>query len=281
MLLLAQGDDNDISCLTIPGIDSEDNATMEGGFINHFNNAFTKEVFLKPSFANVPFKVLEEEQAVFLEKSISIKELKMTVFAMSGDKASDPDRDLLSPFLFTIYAKCFSMMLSREESSGAFSSFKIVKSDITASHLQYADDTLVFCDAKAVQLENIARFLEICEVIMGIKVNLHKSSLVGVNCAGSLVENLARVVGRKVDSFPIFYLGLPIYDSKLSVAVWDKVIERVQVKLDLWKHKYLSLGGRLTLLRSCLANLLVYQMSVIQIPAAIGKRIEKMMRDFM
>ncbi|XP_011627183.1 uncharacterized protein LOC105421445 [Amborella trichopoda] len=116
---------------------------------------------------------------------------------------------------------------------------------------------------------------------MGIKVNFHKSSLVTINCGGNVAVNLARVVGCKIASFPIFYLGLPISGTKFPIAVWDKVIERVQIKLDLWKHKYLSLGGRVTLLRSCLANLPVYQMSLIQMPASMGRKLEKMMRDFL
>ncbi|KAL4183675.1 hypothetical protein AMTRI_Chr11g156310 [Amborella trichopoda] len=124
-------------------------------------------------------------------------------------------------------------MLNRVESVRAFTGFKIANSGITVSHLQYADYTLIFCDAETVQLRNVSRFLEICEVTLRIKVNFHKSSLVGINCAGSVVNNLAFVMGCKVGSFPITYLSRPISDSKLSIAVWDRVIERVQVKLDL------------------------------------------------
>ncbi|KAL4179842.1 hypothetical protein AMTRI_Chr13g122120 [Amborella trichopoda] len=124
-------------------------------------------------------------------------------------------------------------MLTRVESMGAFMGFKIANSNIIVSHLQYVDYTLIFCDAEVVRLENIARFLEIYEVTLGIKVNFHKSSLVGINCIGSTVNNLAFVMGCKVDSFSITYLGLPILDSKLSIVVWDRVIEMVQVKLDL------------------------------------------------
>ncbi|KAL4204767.1 hypothetical protein AMTRI_Chr01g133730 [Amborella trichopoda] len=92
----------------------------------------------------------------------------------------------------------------------------------------------------------------------------------GINCRGPALQSLALVVGCKLETFLITCLGLPISDSKFPITVWDKTIERVQVKLDLWKYKYLSLGGRVTLLRSSLANLPVYQMSI-----------EILMRDFL
>ncbi|KAL4178627.1 hypothetical protein AMTRI_Chr13g116040 [Amborella trichopoda] len=172
-------------------------------------------------------------------------------------------------------------MLSRVENVGDFAGFRISDSDITISHLQYADNTLIFCDVELLQVENIVRFLEVCEVTLRLKVNFHESSMVGINCNVDLVANLASAMGCKVGSFPVINLGLPISDSRLSTAVWDKVNERIQVKLDQWKHKYLSLGGRVTLLRSCLANLPVYQMALIKMPASVAKKIEKMTRDFL
>ncbi|KAL4190705.1 hypothetical protein AMTRI_Chr07g77020 [Amborella trichopoda] len=231
---------------------------MQRVAINHFKKAFTKEVTLLPSFNIAPFKVLLVESKNFLERDISMEELRKAVFAMLGDKASGLDGDFLSSFLFTIYAECFSLMLSNVERVRHFSGFPISNSSMVVSHLQYEDDALIFCDADPLYIKNIVLFLEICEVTIGFKVNFHKSSLVDINCTESLTESLATLMGNNVGSFPFLSLGLQIFDSRLSLAVWDRVLETVQCKLDLWKPKYLSLGGRVTLLRSCLANLLVY-----------------------
>ncbi|KAL4199447.1 hypothetical protein AMTRI_Chr03g51160 [Amborella trichopoda] len=141
-------------------------------------------------------------------------------------------------------------MLSRVERRGNFRGFQIVNSNIVVSHSQYVDDAIIFCDADETQLRNIVRYLEICEVVMGIKVNLHKSSLVRIKCRGPALQSLALVLGCKVKTFLITYLGLPISDSKFPITVWDKIIESVQVKLDLWKYKYLSLGYSLTIMFS-------------------------------
>ncbi|XP_011621700.1 uncharacterized protein LOC105420276 [Amborella trichopoda] len=171
--------------------------------------------------------------------------------------------------------------LSLGGKSRFFSGFMIPDSNIVISHIQYADDTLIFFDAESAQVSNIARFLEICDVTLGLKVNFHKSSLVGINVEADMISELAILLGCKVGSFPITYLGLLISYSRLTITIWDIVLKRVQRKLALWKHKYLSIKGRVTLLRTSLANLLVYQMSLIHIPASVAKRLEKMMRDLL
>ncbi|KAL4205461.1 hypothetical protein AMTRI_Chr01g114710 [Amborella trichopoda] len=105
--------------------------------------------------------------------------------------------------------------------------------------------------------------------------------MVGISCDGGVIEEFASIMGCKVGSFPITYLGLHISDSRLSITVWDIVLERVQIKLDLWKYKYLSFGGMVTLLKSCLLNLTVYQMSLINMSASVARKLEKMIRDFL
>ncbi|XXG59153.1 hypothetical protein AAC387_Pa04g1283 [Persea americana] len=51
--------------------------------------------------------------------------------------------------------------------------------------------------------------------------------------------------------------------------------------LSSWKARHLSLGGRITLIQSALANLPIYYMSIIKCPIAIINRIEKLQRDFL
>jgi hypothetical protein len=40
--------------------------------------------------------------------------------------------------------------------------------------------------------------------------------------------------------------------------IWDDVIEKVDYQLASWKRRYLSKGGRVTLIKSTLANLPTY-----------------------
>jgi hypothetical protein len=49
----------------------------------------------------------------------------------------------------------------------------------------------------------------------------------------------------------------------------------------LWKRPLLSKGGRVTLIKSTLANIPTYYMSLFKIPVKVANRIEKLQRDFL
>ncbi|KAL4198786.1 hypothetical protein AMTRI_Chr03g47750 [Amborella trichopoda] len=88
--------------------------------------------------------------------------------ATRGIKHQDP----LSPFLFTLLAKGFSMMLKNVERKERFSVFRVSPNSPIMSHLQYANDTLIFCDADIVQVKNLSFFIRCCEIALGLKVNM-------------------------------------------------------------------------------------------------------------
>ncbi|KAL4182770.1 hypothetical protein AMTRI_Chr11g151900 [Amborella trichopoda] len=224
------------------GFDQDDKAGRDHAIIDHLCSAFTSNVSFAPSMECIPFNILPIELADQLEVEVTMEELKSAVFSLEGDKAWGPDG-------------CFSLMMTNIVNMGNFSGFKVGVRGPVISHLPYADDTLIFAEAKKEHMKNIERFLRCCEVVVGLKVNFAKTSLVGINCNGAMAKDLARTLGCKMDSFPLVYLGLPISDKGFPTSIWDRVIQRVQVKLALWQPRYLSLGGRVILLHSCLANL--------------------------
>ncbi|RVW82501.1 putative ribonuclease H protein [Vitis vinifera] len=63
--------------------------------------------------------------------------------------------------------------------------------------------------------------------------------------------------------------------------IWDGVEERVRRRLALWKRQYISKGGRVTLIKSTLASMPIYQMSIFRMPKVVVRRIEKVQRDFL
>ena len=52
-------------------------------------------------------------------------------------------------------------------------------------------------------------------------------------------------------------------------------------RLALWKRQYLSKGGRITLIKSTLASMPIYQLSLFRMPKLVAKRLEKLRRDFL
>ncbi|KAJ9689707.1 hypothetical protein PVL29_012417 [Vitis rotundifolia] len=67
----------------------------------------------------------------------------------------------------------------------------------------------------------------------------------------------------------------------MALATWEGVEERMRRRLARWKRQYLSKGGRITLIKSTLASIPVYQMSIFRMPKSVAKRLEKLQRDFL
>ena len=91
---------------------------------------------------------------------------------------------------------------------------------------------------------------------------------------------MAVEIGCRVGQLPAVYLGLPLGASNKAISVWDGVEEKVRRRLALWKRQYISKGGRITLIKSTLASIPLYQMSLFHMPKLVARRLEKLQRDF-
>ncbi|KAJ9693399.1 hypothetical protein PVL29_012251 [Vitis rotundifolia] len=85
----------------------------------------------------------------------------------------------------------------------------------------------------------------------------------------------------KISDWPISYLGLPLGGNPTASGFWNPVIERISRRLDGWQKAYLSFGGRITLVHSCLSHIPSYFLSLFKIPASMAAKIERLQRDFL
>ncbi|GKE47576.1 RNA-directed DNA polymerase, eukaryota [Tanacetum coccineum] len=66
--------------------------------------------------------------------------------------------------------------------------------------------------------------------------------------------------------------------SRLSS--WDDVVAKLSFRLSKWKLKTLSIGGRLTLIKSVLSSLPLYYMSSFKVPKGVLSKMETIRRNF-
>ena len=85
----------------------------------------------------------------------------------------------------------------------------------------------------------------------------------------------------KASGWPILYLGLPLGGNPKACGFWDPVIESISRRLDGWQKTYLSFGGRITLIQSCLTHMPCHFLSLFKIPASMAAKIERLQRDFL
>ena len=114
----------------------------------------------------------------------------------------------------------------------------------------------------------------------GLRINLNKSEILPIGSVDNAQE-LATELGCGIGSLPTSYLGLPLEAKHKAVGVWDIVEVRFRNILASWKSQYISMGGRLTLIRSTLSCLPIYCLSLFRMPVSIGTRLEKIQREFL
>ena len=114
--------------------------------------------------------------------------------------------------------------------------------EMKISHLLFADDTIVFCDNDCEQIVNLRCILIWFQAVSRLRINLAKSSILSVACVDN-IQVLAVMLGCKIDSFPITYLGLPLGAKFKEKVICEPVIGRFEKRLSGWKDAYLSKGG--------------------------------------
>ncbi|GJZ17022.1 RNA-directed DNA polymerase, eukaryota, reverse transcriptase zinc-binding domain protein [Tanacetum coccineum] len=65
-----------------------------------------------------------------------------------------------------------------------------------------------------------------------------------------------------------------------SVQAWQEIVEKVKSRLSKWKSKTLSIGGRLTLLKSVLGSIPVFHMSIFKVPSKVLHILESIRSHF-
>ncbi|RVW31255.1 putative mitochondrial protein [Vitis vinifera] len=165
--------------------------------------------------------------------------------------------DLLSPYLFVMGMEILDVLIRRAVEGGYLTGCNIrggSRTSLNISHLFFADDTVVFCEANKDQVSHLSWILLWFEAASGLRINLAKSEIIPVGEVEEILEMVAEL-GCRVGSLPSQYLGLPLGVPNRASSMWDGVEEKVRRRLALWKRQYISKGGRITLIKSTLASM--------------------------
>jgi len=194
-----------------------------------------------------------------------------------GIRQGDP----LSPFLFVLMAEVLNKMLQRAISSGMLKGIQVGRDGLQISHLQFADDTLVFCEAEEQYVRVIKGIFLTYQAFSGLCVNYKKSTLVALGKEEAWIEHVQEILGCSTTQLPIQYLGLPLGANMRKASAWKSIIEKVQKRLKTWKSSCLSRAGRLVLVKSVLNSLPLYYLSLFKVPKKVANDIVRLQRKFL
>lgn len=95
------------------------------------------------------------------------------------------------------------------------------------------------------------------------------------------IDSLMWMLGYNFGSLSSSYIRLLLGASFKPKVVWKSVIERIASGLEPWKAALLSKGGELTLLKSTLASIPNYFLSLFTISVSMTTRIESNFHNFL
>ena len=112
--------------------------------------------------------------------------------------------DPLSPYLFVMGMEVLDVLIRKAVEGGFLSGFNLRGGSgppLNISHLFFADDTIIFCEARKDHLTHLSWILFWFEAASGLRINLAKSEIIPV---GEVVEmeELAVELGCRVGSLP-------------------------------------------------------------------------------
>ncbi|GKB50952.1 RNA-directed DNA polymerase, eukaryota, partial [Tanacetum coccineum] len=192
-----------------------------------------------------------------------------------GLKQGDP----LSPFLFLLIMESLHISMQRVVDAGLFRGIQ-VGSSLQVSHLFYADDAVFMGHWSEANIDTILRVLDCFYHASGLRINMLKSKLMGISVSSDKVDQAAKKIGCAILQVPFSYLGSKVGCLMSRIQSWSEIVNNILTRLSKWKLKTLSIGGRLTLLKSVLGSLPIYHMSLFKVSAKVLLNMESIRCHF-
>ncbi|GKV30550.1 hypothetical protein SLEP1_g39351 [Rubroshorea leprosula] len=189
--------------------------------------------------------------------------------------------DPLAPFLFLLVAEALNGLILKAKEKEMYNGVVVGIEGLEVTHLQFADDSIFFCEASDENIKTIKGILRTFELVSGLKVNFFKSALYGINVKSEEISEWAVSLNCVVGSIPFKYLGIPVGANPRNLSTWTPVVDCLRRKLSNWKCDSLSFGGRIVLLNAVLSSIPVYFFSTMRAPKQVIKLLSSIQRSFL
>lgn len=163
--------------------------------------------------------------------------------------------DSFSPFLFTLVTGALSYLLEKGGTGGLSNGFEIGSNRVQVSHLQHADDTILFLEANSSGLANAKKVIYCCGRVIGLEVNLYKSSLMEINVPQ---EELTRseIMECQIESWPINYFWSSFRRQSHFIGFLGAHLALFSEETCCMENIF-PWGRKITLIKATMTNLLV------------------------
>ncbi|GKB26093.1 RNA-directed DNA polymerase, eukaryota [Tanacetum coccineum] len=223
---------------------------IKSEFFLHFRKRFEKpsdnRIFLDMNFP----KTISLDQQTELESAVSKEEVKKAV--VLGDNVNEVQSAFIS---------------DRQILDGPFILNEVIQWFFVG---QWCDDNI----------NTLVHVLECFFRASGLRINMCKSKIMGVNVGDDKIKAAALKLGCRILNTPFTYLGTKVGGNMSRVQAWTEIVDKVKSRLSKWKIKSLSIGGRLTLLKSVLGSIPIFHMSIFKVPLTVLRSLESIRCKF-
>lgn len=169
--------------------------------------------------------------------------------------------DPLSSYLFVLCMEKLSMMIVDKVDAGVWKPVHLTQGGLGVSHPFFANDILLFTEAKVTEMRMIMKVLKEFEEASGLMVSNDKSkAMVSKNASRQNKERLMAASSIPFSSSMGNYLGFPLLQGRIKKVDFNFFLDKLKARLSGWKVKLLNKAGRVTLARSILTTMPLYNM---------------------
>ncbi|OMO88682.1 reverse transcriptase [Corchorus capsularis] len=172
----------------------------------------------------------------------------------------------LSPYLFLFVADALSRMVQVVADNKELRGIKLSRECHVLTHILFADDSLFFLEAEGGSCRKMADIIESYGNASGQKVNFSKSSVIfSFKATDQVKADVANWLGIIKADNPGTYLGIPSLWGKTRREVMVVMRDRILNRLQGWKQKLLSQGGREILIKAVISAMPTYMMAIFKV----------------
>lgn len=182
---------------------------------------------------------------------------------------------------------CFLYLLCGQIVNILFKNNKQIKGlsiyDMEVLLSQFADDTDLFLSYDKTTFQQVIYTLRKIEINIGLKVNYDKTAIYRI---GSIANSNAKIYTTKNfvwTNDPINILGVIIANDMHSAFEmnFSPILTKTKAVLKCWSFRTLTLSGRVLLVNTLIASLVVYKMSVLEfVPYDFVNKMEALITEF-
>ena len=104
--------------------------------------------------------------------------------------------------------------------------------------MQYANDTILPLQDNLGQARNLKYLLCLFELMSGLKINFHKSEVIGIELDADRINLFEEMFTCKNGELLMKYLGILVDEKRLKNSDWNPSVGKMEKRMGCWLGRF-------------------------------------------